>query len=241
MPKSLLERQVSLLHHLTDAGAIFGTGGRAIAPALAGIDPGLMRLEARFSHDKRMDKIAAVFPRTFELLGAERDGIIRAFTEARPPVAIERIVNARQFNEFLAERWRCAPPRPAFLPDVAACELALAQARTDAAGAGDPEDDGGTSAMRRHPGAVLLRCQYDVRPLFEPEAAGHVIVARATLLAAARRPGAADPEMLELPPALFELLAALDGWTALEDFADAPDVEALAAELLAAGLIEVRR
>jgi hypothetical protein len=47
--------------------------------------------------------------------------------------------------------------------------------------------------------------------------------------------------MLELPPALFELLAALDGWTALEDFADAPDVEALAAELLAAGLIEVRR
>jgi hypothetical protein len=239
MSKSLLERQVSLLHHLTDAGAIFGTGADAIAPALAGIDPGLMRLEARFSHDKRMEKIAAVFPRTFELLGAERDAILRAFTEACPPVAIERIVNARQFSEFLGERWRVAPPRLPYLPDVAACELALATARGDERGEGD-RDDSGDAVMRRHPSAVLLRCRFDVRPLFEPEAAGRDIAGRETLLAAARRPGTPDPEMLELPTALFDLLSVLDDWTALEDVAREPEFDALADELVAAGLLEVR-
>ena len=39
---------------------------------LQGIDRGMLHLEARFSHEKRMEKIAAVFPVTFALIGAGR-------------------------------------------------------------------------------------------------------------------------------------------------------------------------
>ena len=46
--------------------------------------------------------------------------------------------------------------------------------------------------------------------------------------------------MLELPTALFDLLSVLDGWTALEDVAREPEFDALADELVAAGVLEVR-
>ena len=68
MPKRLLDRQVSLLEYLTNGGAIFGeTADAALDQGLQGIDRGCSHIEARFSHEKRMEKIAAVFPRTFEL------------------------------------------------------------------------------------------------------------------------------------------------------------------------------
>jgi len=126
--KRLLQRQVSLLRYLTSGGAIFGDGG-PLDPDLRGVDGTLLRMEARFSHEKRMEKIAAVFPRTFDLLGSEREALIREFVDACPPVDIARLANARQFHDFLSARWRRQPPRRAYLPDVAACELACAQAR----------------------------------------------------------------------------------------------------------------
>ena len=56
MSSQLLERQVRLLVHLTSAGAIFGdAAGTSQAPP--GIDAGLLRLEACFSHEKRMEKV----------------------------------------------------------------------------------------------------------------------------------------------------------------------------------------
>ncbi len=130
MAKRLLERQVSLLHYLTSGGAIFGGKDCAgLDVNLQGIDRELLNLEARFSHEKRLEKIVAVFPRTFALLEANREILIRQFVDACPPLAIGRLENAGQFHDFLAARWRHEPAKPAFLPDVAACELALA-ART---------------------------------------------------------------------------------------------------------------
>jgi hypothetical protein len=78
------------------------------------MDPRLLCLEARFSHEKRMAKIVTVFPKTFRLLGADRaaivrEAIVREFVAACPPTDITRIENARQFHDFLCARWRHRP------------------------------------------------------------------------------------------------------------------------------------
>ena len=135
LAKRLLHRQARLLEYLTSGDAIFGDGRDVrLDAALHGIDRALLHIEARFSHEKRMEKIAAVFPRTLALLGADRDATMRKFVEACPPVDISRIENARQFCDFLTACWQRQPPAPRYLPDVTACELALAQVRI--------EDDG---------------------------------------------------------------------------------------------------
>ena len=62
------------------------------------------------------------------------------------------------------------PPVPLYLDDVAACELAIAEsARGIAASRAEPVGDNSPRAggVRRCPGVVLLRCRYDIRPLFE--------------------------------------------------------------------------
>jgi len=71
MAKPLLERQVSLIEHLTSGVAIFG-GEDDSAPDHEGIDGKLLRVEAQFSYAKRMEKVTAVLPKTFELLGSSK-------------------------------------------------------------------------------------------------------------------------------------------------------------------------
>jgi hypothetical protein len=79
MAARLLDRQHSLIVYLTSGEAIFGDQQQKPAePSLQGINPGLLHLEARFSHEKRMDKIAGVFARTLSLLGNERTAIEHA-------------------------------------------------------------------------------------------------------------------------------------------------------------------
>src|SRR6185295_14431270 len=170
MTRRLLDRQVRLLEYLTSGDAIFrGNRQAPIDPALQGIDRGMLHLEARFSHEKRMEKIAAVFPVTFDLIGAGLDGIVRGFVDACPPLDISRIENARQFYDFLTARWKREPPAPCYLPDVAACELACAQVRV-APDAGEPATapvDAARAGIRRKRGVVLLRAAYDIRAIFE--------------------------------------------------------------------------
>ncbi len=242
MAKRLLDRQLSLLRYLTSGGAIFGDQqGGPLDPALQGIDPALLRLEARFSHEKRLEKIAAVFRRTFELIGARRDALVREFVEACPPADIDRLVNARQLHDFLSARWQHEPPMPPYLPDVAACELALATARV-AANDGVPGEwpAGEESArMRRAPAVVLHRSAYDVRPIFEDAAGIAAPAQRDTPLAIVPQALAGEPAIFELAPAVFDLLAALDDWTDRAAFAG--EADELIADLARAGLVEADR
>lgn len=239
MAKRLLDRQIRLLEYLTSGGAIFGDDGNAPLDAdLQGIDRARLRLEARFSHEKRMEKIAAVFPRTFDLLGAERGAIVRGFVEACPPLDIGRMENARQFNDFLTARWRVQRPTPPYLPDVAACELACAQARIESDG--EPEIDASPAGpaaprFRRKPGVVLVRASFDIRMLFEGARDDAAVIKRDTPLAIASRDGA--PQIFELAPEVFDLLAALDGWAAVDSL---PETDGLIAELVDAGLLELQ-
>ena len=45
----------------------------------------MLRLQARFICNKRLEKIIAVFPRTFEILGADQRLILREFVEVSQP------------------------------------------------------------------------------------------------------------------------------------------------------------
>jgi hypothetical protein len=237
MPKRLLDRQISLIHHLTSAEVIFGAGTHC-GRDLEGLDTALLRAEACFSHEKRMEKIAAVFPRTFALLGDERDTLAAEFAASCPPVDIGRIENARQFYGFLAARWRQEPPRLPFLPDIAGFELACATSR--AAPANDAAASYPAMGVRRRPGVALLRSAYDLHAILVGHGAGSAAPERDTALAILFPPDADLPLVYDLTPSLFDLLTALERWTDAAVFAETPGADALIAELAEAGLVEMR-
>jgi hypothetical protein len=238
MPEPLLDRQVRLLAHLTSGNAIFGVNAAECAPP--GIHRGLLHLEARLSHEKRIQKIEWVLTRTLDLLGSSRAQIIRDFVEACPPTSIGWLANARQFHEFLSARWRHEAPEPPYLPDIASYELAYATVR---AGRGDDAEpsDAPVGAVRRRPDAVLLRCAYDIRPILEGRGAEVGPAQRDTRLAVAMPPGTDEPLVSELSADLFELLEMIDEFVDPAVFEDSSGLHKLITDLAARGLVEVRR
>jgi hypothetical protein len=240
MPNRLLARQISLLEYLTSGGAIFGDRAPAsLDRACPGIDAGLLRLEARSSHEKRMEKIEWVLSTTLDLLGATKSAIIRDFVEACPPASIGRLENARQFHDFLSRRWRLEAPEPPYLPDVAACELAYASIHAREKPASEDSAHAARRGIRRHPRIILVRCSHDVRPILEGRV-GDAVAQRDTPLAMSMPAGAENPVVSELSPDLFEMLEMLDDFVDLEAFSDQTDVSGLIAQLDKHGLIEVR-
>ena len=233
----LIDRQTALLRHLTDADVIFGAASApATDPALAGLDPGHLRLEAWFSFTKRVAKIEAVLPRTFEFLGEHLEPVLRAFASACPPHAIGRLANGAQFHDFMQGRW---PSEPPYLADLAAIEIAYARARThhvEAAAAS------GGGSVRRPANVFAVRCGYDVRSLFERAGEGAAPLRKDTPLLVRRRGGDAEPGIFELPPWLFDELAALDAWTPWTDLSlsTRPDADAIARDLVGRYLLEFR-
>jgi hypothetical protein len=238
----LLDRQVELLSYLTSSAAIFGDEPPP-GPAPDGIDPALLRLEARLSYEKRIEKVTAALPRTFALLGSARTPILRAFVDACPPVDINQVANARRFHDFLAACWRHAPPDPPYLPDVAACELACATVRADLPSEEEsksaPDKDASPSGVRRHPRVSLLRCAYDVRPLFE-EASWQTVPARRDTPVAVSVSTAGHPRVFDVTPAVFDLLAGLDDWVDAAALCTTRDADALVRELAEHNLLQVR-
>jgi hypothetical protein len=238
-----LDRQVSLLAYLTSSAAIFGNEAEGRAdPAFAGCDLRLLQLEARFSHEKRMEKIAGVFSRTLELLGDEQAQVVRTFAERCPSVSIGRIENARQFHDFLTGFWRFRPPHLPYLADVAACELAFAEARNwegDAADAVSQGTQPHAGSVRRHPGVALQQCEHDVQPMFEGAGLRSAPVERETFLAfAAPGDASSDVRVFDLDPTVFALLSALSAWTPRSGFGDTEEADALIGELVSHGLLE---
>jgi hypothetical protein len=241
MTNRLLDRQTSLLDHLTSGAAVFGDAAVAsTAPGRLGIDAGLLCLEARFSHQKRMEKIEWVLPRTFELLGTARDVMVRDFVEACPPVSIGWLANAHQFHDFLTQRWRDQAPEPAHLPDLAACELAYASlyGRDKPAATGTVHASPGR--IRRHPAILLVRCRHNVLSILEGRGADAPVAQRDTPLAMSMAPGAEHPTMSELSPDLFEFLELLDDFVDLMTTAGLPDLNDLIADLSRRGFLEVQ-
>jgi hypothetical protein len=242
MAQPLLERQVRLVEHLTSSAAIFGRAGGSTA-GLEGIDSALLRVEARFSYAKRREKIVAVLPKTFELLASSSDAFVRGFVDSCPPTTLSRLENACQFYRFLLSCWKREAPDPPYICDVAAFEIACA--KVDADPQHDPSNTTTSTlhslSIRRCPNVMLVRCAYDVRPIFEPGPAKAVLVKRDTLLVVALPPGAEGAQVFEVIPVIFDLLAALDDWIDPKGLDADPDFGKLLAHLAVCGLIEVRR
>jgi hypothetical protein len=240
MADRLLERQARLVEHLTSSANIFGARrGISNDPALHGLDLALLHLEARFSHEKRMQKIEWVLTRTLALLGRKRDGMVRDFAEACPPTSISWLENARQLHDFLKARWRCEAPVPTHLPDIAAYEIAYATVRAGERRSPNRMEEPPSGALRRHPGAVLLRCAHDIRPLLGGRVGDIAPARRETTLAVTMPPGTDEPQVSELSRDLFELVEMLDHFVDPAIFQDTPHIEMLIQNLAAAGLVEV--
>jgi hypothetical protein len=237
--RSRLERQALLLEYLTSGSAIFGDGDISISRL--GIDCGLLHLEAKFSHRKRMEKIKAVLSRTLDHMGSRQDAVVREFAAACPPNGIGWLENARQFHNFLLARWRKEPPEPPYLPDLAAFEIAYAGAQKM------PNDRTQTArsipqgAIRRHPAVALLRTDYDIRPILEPETAAAAPQRGQLCLALAMPESATEPVVHTLFPELFALLDLLDDFAPREAFDELPNADATIEELAASGLVEVHQ
>jgi hypothetical protein len=242
--RDLFDRQARLVEHLTSSLAIFAEGrGAQLDPALQGLDPGLLHLEANLSHEKRISKIVAVLPRTFGLLGDERAAIVREFTDACPPADIGFIENARQFHGFLCSRQERQSVKLPYLHEVAACELAMADVRVlvqDQRDVADSNVSEPVNSIRRRPGIVLLRCTYDIRPIFVSDADGVSPSKRDTPLAISIAPGAQHPTVFELAPAVFDLLSTISDWSECEALGTAAELKELISELTACGLVEAR-
>jgi hypothetical protein len=238
----LLDRQVKLLEYLMSGGAIFGVEEEVpLDQALLGIDRRLLRLEARFTYGKRLKNIIAVFPNTFRLLAAYQGAVVREFVETCPPANVSRNEVAAQFYNFLRARWRRQPPEPP-LEDLAACEFACARVRVGI-NAQDVELANGNQVgrkVRRRPDLILLRCAFNIRPIFEDDAEEVLQAKRDTPLAITIPPGAKHPKIFELLPPIFDLLESLSDWTDRFELGAASEVDELICELSERGLVEVR-
>ena len=238
----LIERQTNLLRHLTSQAFIFGTdelGAAAGDPDLRGMDVRRLRLEAEFSYNKRIRRIRQTFERTAALLGNGFPAIAREFAASHPPETYERHPDAQRFFDYFMERWAGKPPMPAWAADTAAVELALSRARTlrpaameTAAMAACPTQPS-TPCYRTHPCAVLVRCEHDVRPLFEPARSGQPVTQRRVCLAVLASRGQRRAAVVELAPEAFALLELSTEWS------QEADRSVLVKRLAAQGLVLV--
>jgi hypothetical protein len=240
MSTRLLDLQTSLLEHLTSAAAIFGD--RPVSPGhdLHGVDIGRLRLEARFSFDKRWAKISSVFPRTFAIFTGDWAPVLREFVDAQPPMDIGRLRNAQQFFDFLSQRSDHAQMEPRWLLDVAACELACAQVRAHTKVEESALVDTVPGAVRCRPGAVLLRCTHDVRSVFEDRAGDGAGVKRPTLLVVFIPPHVDCLQISDVGREVFDLLSACRQWTDPATLGLERGSDELVSDLAGRGLLEVR-
>jgi hypothetical protein len=239
MSTRLLHLQTSLLEYLTSAAAIFGD--RSVSPAdydLHGVDIGRLRLEARFSFDKRLAKISSVFPRTFAIFTGDWAPVLREFVDAQPPMDIGRLGNAQQFFDFLSKRLDHAQMEPAWLLDVAACELACAQVRAHTKMGESAIADTVAGAVRCRPGAVLLRCTHDVRSVFEDHAGVGAAVKRQSLVVVFIPPHVDRLQICDVGREVFDLLSACPQWT--DPATLGRGLDELVSDLAGRGLLEVR-
>lgn len=239
----LIDRQTNLLRHLTSEPFIFGTDQLGVAagdPDLRGMDIRRLRLEAEFSYNKRIKRIRQTFERTAALLGHGFPAIAREFASSHPPETYERYPDARCFFDHFIQHWAGKPPAPAWAADTAGVELALSRARTFRPAAMETEamaarpTQSSPPCYRTHPCAVLVRCEHDVRPLFEPARSGQPVTQRRVCLAVLASRGRRRPTVMELAPEAFGLLELSTEWSQ-----PGPDRSALVGLLAARGLVLV--
>ena len=222
--RRLIDLQTELLRRLTSEALMFGTGDpdlAALDPELRGIDFGRLRLEAEFSFDKRSGRLRETFARTASIFGFRFSGILKEFAAACPPRSYERFWDARDFFRWLQENRADDLSIPEWTVDVAKIEITLAHARTlrpveaeQDALAACPFDPPALR-YRTHPCVALVRCKFDVGPLFRPEGSGKEIVRRDVPLAILSSRNRRRPQVMEIVPEAFDVLERSAEWSRL--------------------------
>jgi hypothetical protein len=94
--------------------------------------------------------------------------------------------------------------------------------------------------IRRHPDVALLRCAYDIRPIFEAGSGEAAPLECDTPLAIAMPSDAVHPRVFEVLPFVYDVLAAIGDWTDRSALGATLDVDELVRDLAEHGLVEVR-
>jgi hypothetical protein len=232
----LLERQTALLSYLTDPRQY---DRKPEAEGLFGIDLYRLRLEGRFSLEKRAGKLMAVFPRSFEAMRKTPGAELKNFAAACPPFSITRYDNGAQFLGFVRGLWETEPPQPIWLPDLAALELAMSKvAQVDPTEDEEAPDVEEGAYFRLRTGVEFLTAQYDIRPLLANPEAELTPEKRPVFLVVAPPNVSGPPRIFELKQAPFDFLNALQGWTPL---AGVGGFAALVAALIENNVMEKNR
>ena len=201
MANRLLDRQVSLLEHLTSGAAIFGGGRDASADRPARASMAACFISRRASPTRSAWRRSSGCCRARSICwgraGPDHPRFRRGLPagEHRPArqcapisrLSLGAVGGASRPSRRICPTW----PRRARLrrgPQPArAGRTSTPQWRARRFG-----------AIRRHPSVVLLRCAYDIRPILEGRAACSRRRPTRDLLAVAMPPGADDPLVSEL-------------------------------------------
>lgn len=211
--QELLDRQDAIVAYLTNPVSFLG--GRP-GPLMDGLDPAPLRLMGLMSLEKRMGKIQSILPRTFDYLDGQPAYSVSDFAERFPQKSANRTANAIEFVAYLDEIDGRCPLDPPFLADLARLEGAIAKARVAEAVNGDAQDLGEPPGRYRiGTGVELVRCDFDVRPLFD-HAGGDAVEPRRILLAAVPSQSGM-PQVFEISPRVYDLLEQAPSWRSLED------------------------
>ncbi len=229
----LLQLQVALIRTLVDSASP--------GPELNGIDRHRLALVADLTRAKRIDKIRALLPSTFALIGRQSTKVAHEFTVGHPALDSHSVTNALQFYRFICRRLR----QPPYLRDVGYCELALACAcskpSSELSSLSSPAPR--EVELRRARSVHLRCCKYDVCALLaggHPQAVQH----RAVFLVIARPPGSTSGRIFKVGEGLWRLLRMLRHWHRLQPgdawLADAGGWDSLL-RLCRQGILETRQ
>ena len=247
--RRLIDLQTELLRRLTSEAFIFGANEpntQLPDSDLRDMDLGRLRLEAEMSFTKRANRIRQTFARTAELFGSRFGTVLRDFACSCPPRTYERYPDAKDFHDYLVERWSKEPPPWAV--DVAKLELTLAWARTlrpadseKSAFEACPVSPPGLWYIA-HPCVAPVLCRYDVSSLFVSGKAGAKIENRDVPLVVCASVKRRRPEIVEIVPEAFRLLERSTNWSILaEDIGeDRKNSGALVMNLAEQGFMLVR-
>ena len=215
--KSLLERQKDLVEFLCDPRAFKASPGtQQTSSPIPGIDGARLKLIGEQALQKRFEKIRAVLPKSFDVMGSDIGPLFEDFAHRYPPSHIGRLENARQFVEFVSERRHSSPFYSPFLTDLLKFEFALWSARFDQKSG----RDGGARDKRQKEfrssrmvclahSVQLLLLNHDIRPLLEHSGNKESIRPRKTYLAIRFDAELDDVRIFEVSRKIYEILNGL--------------------------------
>ena len=212
----MLDAQDKLVRYLTDPEQFRGPVPQDVLQLLPATSDGArLKLVAEFSRAKRLEKIRAVLPRTLGLLDAGLDEVVDKFLTAIPPDGSTRIHNGNQFHDFILANPNFHPAGAPHFPDVVRLELTRWLVHEETNTTSPPTEAKQArillpnDRLRRADGIKFLRCDYDVRPLFDSELADSGIEKRETYLIVSPGGASGRPRIFETNSRLFGVIEEL--------------------------------